>query len=288
MRGNSEHTQLINRIAAANHRELSNVQALTGGDINEVYLLETIASEKLVLKLNQTELFPGIFDAEKSGLEELRKSEAFIIPEIIALGTIRNYSYILLEYIKPGKKNHSFWENFGSQLAQLHKTTQTEFGFKHNNYIGSLPQKNELLKSASDFYINNRLLPQIELARENRYDLKIPETFYKHISDLIPNEPPSLIHGDLWNGNFLINDNSQPVLIDPAVSYASREMDLAMMKLFGGFDALLFEHYIAAFPLPYGFKERERLWQLYYLLVHLNLFGGSYLSSVSTIIKDFS
>jgi fructosamine-3-kinase len=126
------------------------------------------------------------------------------------------------------------------------------------------------------------------MARTGGFNLGDPEFLYKKCEELIPKEPPALVHGDLWGGNYLVDNHGDPCLIDPAVAYAPREMDLGMMKLFGGFDKEIFITYHENFPLQGDFEERVSLWQLYYLLVHLNIFGSSYKSQVSAVIKQYS
>lgn len=279
--------EILNKIAINFGKELTGFKVLTGGDINDVFLIEC-DTEKFVVKLNDSSIFPGIFEAEQSGLQELSEAAVIDIPGVIKCGTLASKSYLLLDYKRSAPKISNFWEIFGIQLAELHLQTSDSFGFKEDNYIGSLPQYNDYKDSATEFYIEMRLEPQIRMAKENGFRLNIPETFYNTLENLIPTEPPALIHGDLWNGNFLVNEKGKPCLIDPAVSYAPREMDLAMMKLFGGFNARLFKTYEEVYPLQKNWEERIALWQLYYLLVHLNIFGGGYKAQVTSIIKKFS
>lgn len=194
-----------------------------------------------------------------------------------------------MEKLPIGQKEESFWEKFARDLAKLHQVTQPTFGLDHDNYIGSLPQYNtSKTQKAAEFYIECRLEPQFRLAEKNGYSFKALDRFYKHLESHIPEEPPALIHGDLWGGNYMIIRKAEPALIDPAVAFAPREMDLAMMKLFGGFPPETFLHYQAHFPLEKNWKKRLEIWQLYYLLVHLNLFGAGYLSPVKRILKKFS
>lgn len=277
---------ILKSIATANNFNLIEAKSLSGGDINEVFYLKCSEGE-LVVKLNDAAKFPDMFVAEAKGLELLRKSASFRIPEVISTGTAGNTSYLLLEYMPPGKSKENFWIKFAENLALLHHKTSLNFGLDHPNYIGSLPQYNDHCKSASEFFITQRLEPQIRLALKNGFEFQNLDLFYKNISEVIPNEPPSLIHGDLWNGNILISEAGEPILIDPAVAYAPREMDLAMMKLFGGFDNV-FDFYNTIFPLKDGWNERIPIFQLYYLLVHLNIFGSGYLSQVKSIISSYS
>lgn len=279
--------KLLEQITEQHNFRLLQYERLSGGDINDVFLLTPHEGEKTVVKLNDARTFPKMFEAERSGLEQLARPGVIDIPEVIAVGKIEKTAYLLLEYKSSGPKSSDFAEIFGRQLAALHKTTAEEFGFPEDNYIGSLPQYNNSSTSAADFYISQRLEPQLKMARDRNFTLNVPESFFKNISEIIPKEPPALIHGDLWNGNFLVNEQGLPCLIDPATAFAPREMDLAMMRLFGGFEEEIFESYKINFPLASGIEERIPLWQLYYLLVHLNLFGGGYLKSVTTILKKY-
>lgn len=277
----------LRKIATQNNFNLIEARALSGGDINEVFLLKC-EEENLVVKINNSDNFPGMFTAEAKGLKLLENSKSFRIPKQLATGTVGKDSYLLMEYIATGNKSDDFWEEFAGKLVKLHKTTQPQFGLDLNNYIGSLPQRNGFCDKASEFYISQRLVPQFELANRNGFQFHNLDQFYKNISEEIPEEKPSLIHGDLWGGNYMVSTKSEAVLIDPAVAFAPREMDLAMMKLFGGFSEEIFSHYNSNFPLVDGWKERTSLWQLYYLLVHLNLFGSGYLSRVKSIVSKYS
>lgn len=233
-----------------------------------------------------------MFQSEAAGLKLLSDSKAIKIPEVIFYDQAENVAFLLLEFIERGHPTANFWKEFGFQLADLHRVSNSCFGLNINNYIGSLPQQNNPADTWVDFFINDRLRPQINLAIKNsaidsdtlskfeKLHLKLPEIF--------PEEPPSLIHGDLWNGNFLADTKGQPVLIDPSVCFAQREMDLAMSQLFGGFDQLFYEAYFAAFPIQKHFDQRVEIYQLYYLMVHVNLFGGGYLNAVNSILKRFT
>lgn len=279
--------RLIQDLEKIHGLKVNSVTSLAGGSINRVYLLNS-SEGKRVIKINAAEKFPGMFAAEKAGLDTLKKDGAFDIPETFECAEADGLSYLLLEYKKEGAQKPNFWKVFGKQLAQLHQNSAEAFGFPSDNYIGSLPQYNDHRETAADFYISQRLDPQLKMASKNGFTFGDLSGFYRNVSEVIPLETPALLHGDLWNGNYLVNEQGLPCLIDPAVCYGPREMDLAMMKLFGGFPGEVFEEYEANFPLQPGWQERIGLWQLYYLLVHLNIFGRSYLAQVKEIFRRFS
>lgn len=280
-------TSILTEIAAARGWELLQSTPLSGGDINAVYLLEC-NQRSVVIKLNHSNAFPGMFQAEAKGLQLLAATNSFRIPEVIGTGSYKTYEYLLLEYIPKQQPETGIWIEFASNLTKLHKQQRTQFGLDHDNYIGSLPQSNNAHPDAATFYIEERLRPQLVLSRDSGFSLSKAEKAFKNIAHEIPDEPASLLHGDLWSGNFLISETNEAVLIDPAVSFGPREMDLAMMALFGGFSSEVFKQYNEEFPLTEGWKQRQDLWQLYYLWVHLNIFGASYLRRVEDIIKHYS
>jgi len=230
-----------------------------------------------------------MFEREAEGLESLRKTNSFKIPEVIGFSSIDSWGYLLLEWLPPEPTNLNFWEKFAQNLARLHQTHSSGFGWKTDNYIGSLIQLNcPIVEDAREFYVEKRLKPQLKLAGEKGFTFKNLSLFYKNIQDEIPPEKASLIHGDLWSGNFLCTAGNTPALIDPATAFAPREMDIAMMKLFGGFPNWVFEKYNSLFPLEKAWEKRIEIWQLYYLLVHLNLFGSSYYFRVKEIISRYT
>ena len=267
--------------------EILSFKRLHGGDINDVFLLRTNAKD-LVIKLNTNHKLKNLFAYEKEGLETLRKTHTFKIPKALLQGTTKNTDFLILEYIDQKTATNVAWKSFGEQLAHLHQYTSNQFGFPSSNYIGSLPQHNNYCDTALSFYITQRLIPQFKLASLNGYTFKEEDVFYIFLEKNIPEEKPALIHGDLWSGNYLIAQNETPCLIDPSVSFFHREMDIAMMHLFGGFHEEIFQTYNEIFPLKHAWKERLQLWQLYYLLVHLNLFGNSYYPSVKNILSFYT
>ena len=200
----SNRKEILKQISDENGIQLKNISALTGGDINEVFLLES-NSEKFVVKLNDHRRFPGMFEAEKLGLEKLSAPSVIDVPKPIKTGQLDSQSYLLLDYKDSAAKKDNFWEVFGEQMAELHQQTRESFGLEKDNYIGSLPQYNDPKDSAAEFYIEMRLQPQIQMAEEKGFDLNVSEKFYKNCEEIIPSEKPALVHGDLWNGNYLVN-----------------------------------------------------------------------------------
>ncbi|TRZ44416.1 fructosamine kinase family protein [Robertkochia solimangrovi] len=273
---------ILDRLQEVLHTNVLFYKPLQGGDINEVYLLHC-HEDKYVLKHNNPDKFPGMFKAEAEGLQTLWHAGTIRVPQVIH----QEEAFLILEYIQPGEIRGDWESLFGRHLAALHEIHSNAFGFTHDNYIGSLPQSNKLHVDLYTFYLEERLFPQIRLAMENGIDLGRLDRFFLNIKDLIPEEPPSLIHGDLWSGNYLIDENGAPCLIDPAICFMNREMDIAMMHLFGGFSERIFDAYNEAHPLIEEWRGRMDIWQLYYLLIHLNIFGSGYLSQVNRIIDRY-
>lgn len=266
------------------------IENIAGGCINETVKIET-TSGNYFLKWNSKKSYPGMFEAERKGLTLLNQQKALKIPFVITSCETENQAFLLLEYIESGSKAENFWNDFGKSLATLHKTTAPEFGLDHDNYIGSLAQSNLQNKSWTSFFIQERLEPQIKLARDKgQIETKIIEGFanlYKKLEEIFIPEPPALIHGDLWSGNFTTTEKGLPCIFDPAVYFGHREMDIAMSRLFGGFDQQFYNSYNSHFPLQKGWEERIDICNLYPLLVHVNLFGGGYLQQIKMILKKF-
>ena len=278
---------LRERIAA----EVDQVSYVGGGDINQARLIRS-GSEQFFLKYNDLAQAAAMFAAEAKGLSLLGSNGVIAVPAVCSQGqTPDGWAFLLLEYVPSGPRDRSFWEDFGRALATLHRQTAENFGLDHGNFIGSLPQSNREWPNWSGFYREERLQPQLQRALEagllEKADLRRFERFYRQLDELCPQEAPALIHGDLWSGNFLSGADRRPWLIDPAAGFAHREMDLAMSRLFGGFDWPFYRAYQEAFPTEPGLEERLPYYQLYYLLVHLNLFGKGYLGSVRDIMLSF-
>ena len=270
--------------------ELLSTTPVGGGSINATYRFETTKGNFFVKK-NSASRFPEMFSKESRGLKVLMQANEIAVPEVVALGEKDDATFLVLKYIQSRPKNSDFWDSFAKNLSNLHKHSAENFGLDHNNYIGSLPQSNKNHDKWSDFFWEERLEVQLKLARDNRKigreTVSAFEKFSRKIEEIFPIEKPALIHGDLWGGNFMVGEDGEAVIIDPAVYYGHREMDLGMSQLFGGFALEFYEAYHSCFPLEQGWQERMDYCNLYPLMVHVNLFGGGYLGSVMSILNRF-
>jgi protein-ribulosamine 3-kinase len=267
------------------------MQQIGGGSINAAYQLSTLHNARWFAKFNHIASFPDLFPGESDGLALLRHNGAIRVPETIACLQGDGYQLLLLEWIDSGLRTPGFWKVFGEQLAALHRQTARIFGLPHDNYMGALPQDNSPSPDWITFFIKRRLEPQLRLATDagllDKTVLQHFQGLYARLPDLFPTEPPALLHGDLWSGNFLCDTNSRPVLIDPAVYYGHRSMDLAMTTLFGGFEKPFYEAYNHHYPFPPDHRRQWDICNLYPLLIHLNLFGPSYQSQILNTIRSF-
>lgn len=279
----------IEILSKLKHRAL-NFKFSSGGCINRGGRLQTSVGE-FFLKWNDVQKFPNMFTAEAVGLKSLSSASSFRIPEVILTGETQRFQFLLIEFINAGKRSPKFWEVAGQRLAALHLNTAPTYGFKADNYIGSLPQSNANYSDWISFFINERLEPQVKRALDSgKITNQISAKFnglYNKLPAIISIEKPALLHGDLWSGNLMIDEEGGPCLIDPAVYYGHREAEVAFTKLFGGFDQDFYQSYHATYPLDDGFKSRIDLYNLYPLLVHLNIFGGGYYAQVVSILKHF-
>ena len=278
---------LLNHIFPSGYQSFSH---LSGGDINEVIRVKLLDENDKVLKINSAQKFPKMLQIEGESLNFISKY-GINVPKVVKNGEFRSQQYLVLEYISSTGKSATFWDDFGVEMANLHQNTQGSFGLHFDNYIGSLPQSNKTHSTWKDFFINERCIPQVKMATDAGYlsslELVVFERFYKEVDSIWPKEQPALLHGDLWSGNYMVDSNGNPMLIDPAIYYGHREMDIGMMHLFGGFHSDLFDAYNERYALEKDWPERIRFNQLYYLLVHLNLFGMGYKSQVMNCIRGF-
>ena len=265
------------------------VSHVSGGSINKTCQLMLDTKERFFLKINDADLYPGLFEKERFGLESLRP---FVrTPEVIMSEVFEQHQLLVMEWIEPGSKTERFWKEFGIKLASLHQHNSTSFGLNYDNYMGSLAQCNMWSDTWVDFFREQRLEPQVKLAFENgllpKRWLKNLENLYSQLPSFFPEEKPCLVHGDLWSGNFICDQQQMPVLIDPAIYYGHRSVDLAMTTLFGRFHPVFYQAYHEHFPLPANYEEQWEIANLYPLLIHLNLFGGNYLESITASLERF-
>ena len=274
-----------------NLSHILNFSFASGGCISNGGKLATRSGD-FFLKWNEVDRYPNMFETEARGLKLLWQAGAIRIPQVIAAVSGEKYQFLLLEHIEQATRKSSYWDQLGVQLAGLHKATAAQFGLDHDNYIGSLHQFNKQSTSWIHFFINQRLEPQLKMAVNNGHAasgwVSKFESLFARIPTLMPEEQPALLHGDLWSGNLIVDDKGQPCLIDPAVHFGHREADLAMTRLFGGFQEKFYDAYQEAFPLGPDFEERVELFNLYPLMVHVNLFGGSYIHSVDNVLRKYS
>jgi fructosamine-3-kinase len=268
------------------------VENLSGGCISNAYKLFTRSGKNYLLKVNATTP-SDMFEKEAHGLDEIKKADAIRVPE----AKIFSPNYLVTEFIESGKKSATFFRDFGRQFAGLHKYRSSSFGFYEDNYIGSTPQRNlpdnNEDKDWIEFYFNKRLHFQMLLCEKNGHGTEDLRKSFSRLENIIVDilkgseEEPSLLHGDLWSGNYMVDESSNPCIIDPAVYYGHREADLAMTKLFGGYPEEFYNSYNENFPLKDGWQYRENIYKLYHVLNHLNLFGMSYYSHALSLIRFY-
>ena len=262
-----------------------------GGDINRAERMTLADGRELFVK-HREGAPAGMYAAEAAGLAWLAEPSALRTPAVVAVGDERPPRFLALEWIPRGSPAAGHDEALGRGLAALHRAGSPAFGLADDNFIGSLPQRNGLADSWPAFYGERRLEPLARMAADAG---ALPAEFLAglerlraRLPDLCgPPEPPARLHGDLWGGNAMAGPDGAPVLIDPAVYGGHREIDLAMMRLFGGFSRAVFDGYAEAHPLAPGHEDRAELYQLYPVLVHVVLFGGGYARSAERILRRY-
>ncbi len=258
-----------------------------GGCINESYRWESAAGPFFIKIAAVTAL--DALTAEAEGLDELARAEAVKVPKVRAHGTTATTAYLALEWIEFARSSSRAEALLGEQLATQHRVLAPRFGWTRDNTIGSIPQLNDTSADWVEFFRERRLRAQLELARRNGFTGRLQERgallldlMGAYFSSYRP--MPSLLHGDLWGGNWGVDAAGSPVIFDPAVYYGDRETDLAMTRLFGGFSNSFYTAYQSSWPLDQAAGTRRALYNLYHVLNHANLFGGSYAGqAISTI-----
>ncbi len=278
--------------------KVAQYRSVGGGCISNAHIIQLEDARKFFLKSNTLQLKP-MFDAELLALDELAKSQTIKVPRPLVVGQTATQSFILMQPVNEGPRPSDFFQTFGQQFAQLHHATRqpssdSPFGFHHDNFIGATHQPNTWTQTWVEFFAQHRLAFQLNLAGKNNLATpqltSLGQSLIDKLPDLIasPNEPACLLHGDLWSGNYMNDEEGQPVIIDPASYYGSREADLAMTHLFGGFPQTFYDAYNHHYPLQSGYRDRIEIYKLYHLLNHLNLFGSSYLSQCLSILKHYA
>lgn len=281
-----------------------------GGDINESYRLSLSDGSAVFMKCNTVKNL-SFFEAEAKGLEALRGTKTIGVPRVLGFGTEKGKkrSFLLLEYLEAAPRVKGYWEVFGRELALLHRADRQKgyfldedsqdssgtadrfrFGFASDNYIGASPQINTPKERWIEFFRDCRLRPQFKMAEEY-LDARMRRqctALLDHLDSFLEEpEFPSLIHGDLWSGNAVCGPDGKAWILDPAAYVGHFEAELAMTELFGGFSPAFYDAYREINPYDQGYRDRRDLYNLYHMLNHLNLFGGSYLSAVRGILDRY-
>lgn len=228
-------------------------------------------------------------DAEAAGLEELAAAQAVRVPQILARAAAGEVAFLALEWIEARPGGRAGEQRLGERLAAQHRHTAAQFGWSIDNTIGATPQYNKWLPDWVEFFRERRLRVQLELAAQRGFGTLLGEKgerLLESVTTLLDGHrpQPSLLHGDLWSGNWLVDADGEPVIFDPAVYYGDREADLAMTRLFGGFGRAFYSAYETEAPLPKGHAVRAELYNLYHVLNHANLFGGGYARQARSMI----
>jgi fructosamine-3-kinase len=267
---------------------VENCRSVGGGCINQGYAISN-SNRTYFVKLNEASQV-DMFAAEALGLKQMWSTKTIRVPEPICYGTTDNSAYIVQEYLELGRgSGDNAWSEMGRNLAEMHKFSSNKgFGWERNNTIGSTPQINTWTSNWTEFFVEHRIGYQLKLAKRRGGQFSQGESLLKAIPELLANHQPqsSLVHGDLWSGNASVTAEGEPVIFDPATYYGDREVDIAMTELFGRFPASFYQGYNAVWPLDSGYELRKTLYNLYHIINHFNLFGGSYESQANRMISQ--
>lgn len=283
--------QLIEKAVeqAGDHSSLQTVRRVAGGSINESYYVET-GEQQYFLKYHQ-DAPNRFFELETKGLELIRETESIAVPEVFSYSDEKGQAFLVMEWVEGAPAADTDWK-LGDRIASMHQTMGDKHGFPDDTFIGALPQRNGLFPSWLEYYRDRRLAAQLQLGidrgtmtgkRRNRME-KLLESLDRWVPDDVA---PSYLHGDLWGGNWLAGPGGEPYVIDPSFLYGDRHFELAFTEVFGGYSNDFYQAYEERFPLSPDYKDVKALYQLYYLLVHLNMFGEVYGRSVDAILKRY-
>jgi protein-ribulosamine 3-kinase len=273
--------------ATQTHFLLSEKIPVSGGDINQAFRLLGDGAEYFV-KLNSSKYW-DMFVQESVGLKALDITQSMLIPKVILHGVFKGQSYLVLEYIKMQRQGDI--RAFATALADLHLTSHSTFGFDNDNHIGTTPQNNRANNNWGEFFAEQRIGFQLKLLQQKNVSqslLNKGQQLLKKLPNYLNRHQvkPALVHGDLWQGNYAFNQAGVPLIFDPACYYADHEVDLAMLELFGNPGREFFEAYNRVYKIEQGYTERKKIYNLYHILNHANLFGGSYINQSEQIINE--
>lgn len=264
--------------------------SVAGGDINKATVLSGTCGRKFFVKRNTAQRL-DMFVAEAEGLAALAQAQAIRVPEVIGVGEAAGESFIVMEHIRFGSGDPGSHTLLGQQLAQLHRYTAETYGWYRDNTIGNTPQPNARSRDWVGFLRHQRLGFQLELAGRKgagsalaRKGRRLLDGLDFYFATYQPEA--SLLHGDLWSGNFAFDSEHAPIIFDPAVYFGDRESDLAMTELFGGFQPAFYNAYDLAWPLDTGYVRRKKLYKLYHVLNHFNMFGGGYAGQAESMLDE--
>ena len=290
-------SKIEQKISASEGRtfHIKNQTVIGGGDTNQAYQIDGIFPDeneaaRFFIKFNQKNRL-AMFEAEAEGLQEIEKAGAIYVPHVVCTGVEGNESFLVLESLSLASGASGSAKQLGEQLAALHKYTSSTFGWTRDNTIGSIQQINTQKESWIEFWREQRLGFQLNLAKQNGASLSLYNKgieLLNNLDTLYSDYQPqaSLLHGDLWSGNYGYIKEGTPVIFDPATYYGDREADIAMTELFGGFPAEFYSAYNQAWPLDKGYPQRKKLYNLYHILNHFNMFGGGYAMKAENMIDD--
>jgi fructosamine-3-kinase len=285
--------EIAQRISQATNQtfEVNECRSISGGCINQAYRIGSIDRCQYFIKLNRIDLL-DMFVAEATGLLEIAATQTITVPSPICWGTVADRSYLVLDYLNlTDRGTTTNWQEMGRSLARMHRhqtNSNGSFGWQIDNTIGSTPQVNTWEKDWTTFFTTHRIGYQFQLARSKGGNFPKSDRLLAVISQILDGHHPqsSLVHGDLWSGNASFITDGNPVIFDPAIYWGDREVDLAMTELFGGFPAAFYQGYEEVYPIDPGYySHRKLLYNLYHILNHYNLFGGSYQQQVNSAIE---
>ena len=259
----------------------------SGGCINQAQMIRTAKGNVFFLK-HKSDAPKDMFESEAKSLQKMAATNVVRVPTPYYW----DEQCLLMELIESAPRNNSYWPTLGQQLAEMHNVTQNQFGLAFQTYCGITPQLNQLISDGHIFFGHQRLLVQGKMAHDNGYfdqtDSSRLERLCQRLTELIPDQPASLIHGDLWSGNAYVGSQGEPVLIDPALYFGWREADIALTQLFGAFPESFYQAYNEAWPMEPGWQARMPVYNLYHIMNHLNIFGRGYLTEARMVLKAYA